>query len=133
MDSARSLTPLRLAKDATRSHPTLGIWAAPTEGAKFWLTILTKLKNRGIEDIFFICADGLTGLDEAVEASFPRAVMPTVSRTSFERRYASCRGRTARSQRQYERRALTKATTYSTSKDRPSTIRYPLGFLVWTR
>lgn len=55
----------------------LGIWAAATEGAKFWLTILTELKNRGVEDIFFICADGLTGLDKAVEASFPRAVLQT--------------------------------------------------------
>jgi putative transposase len=55
----------------------LGIWSAPTEGAKFWLTILTELKNRGVEDIFFVCADGLSGLDKAVEASFPRAVMQT--------------------------------------------------------
>lgn len=55
----------------------LGIWSAPTEGARFWLTILTELKNRGVDDIFFICADGLTGLDQAVEASFPRAVMQT--------------------------------------------------------
>lgn len=55
----------------------LGIWAAPTEGAKFWLTILSELKNRGVEDIFFICADGLTGLDKAVEAAFPQAVMQT--------------------------------------------------------
>lgn len=55
----------------------LGIWAAPTEGAKFWLSILTELKNRGVEDILFICADGLTGLDKAVEAAFPKAVMQT--------------------------------------------------------
>jgi len=55
----------------------LGIWAAPTEGAKFWLTILTELKNRGVEDIFFICGDGLSGLDKAVEAAFPTTVMQT--------------------------------------------------------
>jgi putative transposase len=55
----------------------LGIWGAPTEGAKFWLSILTELKNRGIEDIFFICGDGLSGLDKAVEAAFPTAVMQT--------------------------------------------------------
>ena len=53
----------------------LGIWVAATEGAKFWLTILTELKNRGVQDILFICADGLTGLDNAVEAAFPQAVM----------------------------------------------------------
>jgi len=55
----------------------LGIWAAPAEGAKFWLTILTELKSRGVQDILFICADGLTGLDKAIEASFPQAVMQT--------------------------------------------------------
>lgn len=55
----------------------LGLWAAPTEGAKFWLSILTELKNRGVEDIFFVCGDGLSGLDKAVEAAFPTAVMQT--------------------------------------------------------
>jgi putative transposase len=55
----------------------LGMWSAPTEGAKFWLSILTELKNRGVEDILFICADGLTGLDKAVEAAFPKTVMQT--------------------------------------------------------
>jgi putative transposase len=58
-------------------HDVLGIWAAPTEGAKFWLSILTELKNRGVEDIFFVCGDGLSGLDKAVEAAFPTAVMQT--------------------------------------------------------
>ncbi len=55
----------------------LGIWAAATEGAKFWLNILTELKNRGVTDVFFICADGLTGLDKAVEATFPETVLQT--------------------------------------------------------
>jgi putative transposase len=55
----------------------LGVWGAPTEGAKFWLGILTELKNRGVEDIFFVCGDGLSGLDKAVEAAFPTAVMQT--------------------------------------------------------
>jgi putative transposase len=66
---------LGVAVDGRRD--VLGLWAAPTEGAKFWLTILTELRSRGIEDIFFVCADGLTGLDQAIEASFPRAVMQT--------------------------------------------------------
>jgi len=55
----------------------LGLWAAQTEGAKLWLGILTELRQRGVEDVFFVCADGLTGLDRAVEASFPRAVFQT--------------------------------------------------------
>jgi len=55
----------------------LGIWAAETEGAKFWLSILNELRARGVEDILFVCADGLTGLDKALEAAFPKAVFQT--------------------------------------------------------
>jgi len=55
----------------------LGIWAAETEGAKFWLSILNELRSRGINDILFICADGLGGLDKALEAAFPKAVFQT--------------------------------------------------------
>jgi putative transposase len=55
----------------------LGIWAAEAEGAKFWLSILNELRSRGIQDILFVCADGLTGLDKALEASFPTAVFQT--------------------------------------------------------
>jgi putative transposase len=55
----------------------LGIWAAETEGAKYWLGILNELRNRSVQDIFFVCADGLTGLDKALEAAFPKAVFQT--------------------------------------------------------
>jgi putative transposase len=55
----------------------LGIWVAANEGSKFWLSILTELKNRGIHDVLFICADGLTGLGQAIEAAFPKAVHQT--------------------------------------------------------
>ena len=55
----------------------LGLWVAETEGAKFWLEIFTELKHRGVSDILFLCADGLTGLDRAVEAAFPQAVHQT--------------------------------------------------------
>src|SRR5690606_34070929 len=55
----------------------LGLWAAQTEGAKFWLQVLSELRGRGVEDILFVCADGLTGLDNAIEASFPAAVYQT--------------------------------------------------------
>ena len=50
----------------------LGIWIAQTEGAKFWLQVVTELKNRGIEDIFIACVDGLKGFPEAIEAAFPK-------------------------------------------------------------
>jgi putative transposase len=49
----------------------LGMWAADTEGAKFWLHVLTELKNRGVRDIFIGCVDGLKGFPEAMEAVFP--------------------------------------------------------------
>jgi len=55
----------------------LGLWIAETEGARFWLGILTELKNRGVEDIFFVCCDGLTGLPSAIETAFPKAVVQT--------------------------------------------------------
>lgn len=51
----------------------LGMWAAETEGAKFWLGILTELKNRGVRDILVACVDGLKGFPEAIEAAFPLA------------------------------------------------------------
>lgn len=50
----------------------LGMWTAETEGAKFWLQVVTELKNRGVRDIFIACVDGLKGFPEAIEAVFPK-------------------------------------------------------------
>lgn len=55
----------------------LGIWLAQTEGAKFWLQVMTELKNRGVEDILVACCDGLKGFPEAIESVFPRTVVQT--------------------------------------------------------
>lgn len=49
----------------------LGLWLAETEGAKFWLSVLTELKNRGLEDILIACVDGLKGFPEAIAAEYP--------------------------------------------------------------
>ncbi len=49
----------------------LGMWAAHTEGAKFWLQVLTELKNRGVRDIFIGCVDGIKGFPAAMETVFP--------------------------------------------------------------
>ncbi|BBA36909.1 transposase mutator type [Methylocaldum marinum] len=49
----------------------LGLWIADTEGAKFWLSVFTELKNRGVQDGFIACVDGLKGLPEAIETVFP--------------------------------------------------------------
>lgn len=50
----------------------LGIWAADTEGSKFWMQVITELKNRGVQDIFIACVDGLKGFPEAIEAIYPQ-------------------------------------------------------------
>ena len=51
----------------------LGLWLNETEGAKFWLSCLTDLKNRGVNDMFIVCVDGLTGFPEAIQTAFPKA------------------------------------------------------------
>ena len=53
----------------------LGLWIAQTEGAKFWLSVVTELKNRGVQDIFIACVDGLKGFPEAIETVYPLATV----------------------------------------------------------
>lgn len=53
----------------------LGMWIARSEGAKFWLGVLTELKNRGVDDIFICCIDGLSGFEEAIEAVFAETIV----------------------------------------------------------
>ena len=55
----------------------LGLWTQATEGARFWATVLTNLKQRGVNDILLCCTDGLTGFTQAIEASFPETVHQT--------------------------------------------------------
>ena len=50
----------------------LGLYIGMNESSKYWLSILNELKNRGVEDIFVICADGLSGIKEAIGAAFPK-------------------------------------------------------------
>jgi putative transposase len=63
---------LALAVNTSGQKELLGIWISQNEGAKFWLGILTELKNRGVQDILISCVDGLTGMDEALQAAFPK-------------------------------------------------------------
>ena len=51
----------------------LGLWTSANEGAKFWLTVLTELRNRGVKDIYMVCVDGLKGFPQAIESIFPKA------------------------------------------------------------
>jgi putative transposase len=55
----------------------LGLWFQETEGAKFWMQVLTELKQRGVQDILIACVDGLKGFPEAIEAVFPRTTVQT--------------------------------------------------------
>jgi transposase-like protein len=50
----------------------LGMWVGENESAKFWLSVLNELRNRGVEDILIACVDGLTGFPNAIEAAFPK-------------------------------------------------------------
>jgi len=50
----------------------LGLWIQENEGAKFWLSVLTELKTRGVQDMFIACVDGLTGFPDAINAVFPQ-------------------------------------------------------------
>jgi putative transposase len=51
----------------------LGLWTGAGEGAKFWLGVLTELRNRGVRDIYVVCVDGLRGFPQAIESVFPQA------------------------------------------------------------
>ncbi|MDP0588973.1 MAG: IS256 family transposase [Candidatus Endonucleobacter bathymodioli] len=62
---------LALAVNIEGHKELLGMWLSENEGAKFWLGILTELKNRGLEDILIACVDGLKGFPEAIKAVYP--------------------------------------------------------------
>lgn len=68
---------IALGMTLTGEREVLGLWFQQTEGAKFWLSVLTDLKNRGVQDFFFVCCDGLKGLPEAIGAAFPKAIVQT--------------------------------------------------------
>src|SRR5207245_11651437 len=55
----------------------LGLWIEQTEGAKFWLRVMTELRNRGTQDILIAVVDGLKGFPEAITSVFPQAVVQT--------------------------------------------------------
>jgi putative transposase len=63
---------LALGVNLSGNKELLGLWTAQNEGAKFWMSVLTELQNRGVSDIFLACVDGLKGFPEAIEAVFPR-------------------------------------------------------------
>jgi len=62
---------LAIAVNTDGLKEVLGIWVAKNEGAKFWLQVVTDIKNRGVEDVLIACVDGLKGFPDAIESVFP--------------------------------------------------------------
>lgn len=75
----------------------LGLWMEQHEGAKFWLSVLNELNNRGVQDIFIACVDGLHGFPEAIEAVYPhtRVQRCIVHQVRHSLRYVSLKQRPA--------------------------------------
>lgn len=63
--------------DEEGQKEVLGLWSAANEGAKFWLSVMTELKNRGMRDVYIVCTDGLKGFPQAIETVFPKAQIQT--------------------------------------------------------
>jgi len=69
---------LAVGLDVTGHKHILGVWlGAGGEGASFWLSVLTELRNRGIEDVLIACCDGLPGLADALEQTWPQVIVQT--------------------------------------------------------
>lgn len=68
---------LAIGVDTDGIKHVLGIWVQATEGAKFWAGVCAELANRGVKDVLFVCCDGLAGLPEAIEATWPRTSVQT--------------------------------------------------------
>ena len=66
---------LGVSRDGVRE--VLGLWIADNEGAKFWLSVMNELKNRGVQDVLIAVVDGLRGFPEAITAAFPDAAVQT--------------------------------------------------------
>ena len=64
---------IALGVDIDGHKEVLGLWISENEGAKFWLSVLTELKNRGLDDILITCVDGLTGFPDAINTVYPKA------------------------------------------------------------
>ncbi|MDQ6676941.1 MAG: IS256 family transposase [Acidobacteriota bacterium] len=75
VDNRAVFTAIGINMDGEKS--VLGLWVNATEGAKFWMSVLMNLKNRGMKDVFIICTEGLKGFPDAIEAVFPSTLVQT--------------------------------------------------------
>ena len=83
--------------DDSGAKRVLGIWVAPAEGAKAWAQALAQLRNRGLEEVLFVCCDGLSGLGDEITATWPGTTVQTCTVHLIRRalNYASCNDRKA--------------------------------------
>ncbi len=83
--------------DADGAKHVLGVWVASAEGARAWAQALAQLRNRGLEEVLFVCCDGLNGLGEEITATWPAATVQTCTVHLIRRslNYASCNDRKA--------------------------------------
>lgn len=68
---------LAIAVNMEGKKEVLGMWSSQSEGAKFWLSIITELQARGVQDFLIACVDGLKGLPQAIESVFPKTIVQT--------------------------------------------------------
>lgn len=66
---------IALAVNMEGQKEILGLWISKNEGAKFWMQVITELKNRGVQDILIACVDGLKGFEEAIHTVFPQTTV----------------------------------------------------------
>lgn len=77
-ESGRAVTKvayIAMGIDPSGNKEILGIWLAESEGAKFWMTVLNEIKNRGVDDILITCVDGLPGFGDAIRVIYPDTVI----------------------------------------------------------
>jgi putative transposase len=129
---------IALGVDIDGRKNVLGMWLERKEGAKFWLGVLTELKNRGIEDVLIVCTDGLSGFSDAIEAVWPNATVQTcvvhLIRNSI--RYVSAKDRNpvARALRPiYSAPTIEAAETALNAFDAEWGKRYPAIPALWRR
>ena len=129
---------LALGVGLTGEKELLGLWVSQTEGAKFWLQVLTELRNRGVSDIIIACVDGLTGFPEAIETAFPKTqvqlcivhqVRNSLSYVSYKDRKAVA----ADMKKIYKSATLEEAEQHLASLGQTWNARYPTIHRTWDK
>lgn len=116
----------------------LGLWVSQTEGAKFWLQVLTELRNRGVADILIACVDGLSGFPEAIETVYPKTevqlcIVHQVRNSLAYVSYKDCRAVAADLKKVYGAATLEEAEGHLAAFDETWSERYPTIHRSWAK